>query len=873
MEPKIRIYKLKDLLDKIDSASAWSSGRFVCYACRRTLTSDKFDISVGSLCKACVEGEFKKTVKNVALDAWSIPQFMQALEALGSFRSRLTVLWRFHEVLRLAIQKSPSDVDQLKKLLVRNLGFVQDHPLAQAVRQAAFQASVAVGKPLLPLLLSMCETTPWQFYANVIMTLGKIDPDNPEVRALIEKAAKAKNPEIRERAQAALEKQGSSQPAKSITPQKPAKSVKKTLTKQERLQTVVNKLDPALRDLVRIGPEQQHLFGGTAYQPILIESPAEKKMENAINQVYTMDALKKIYKIYLQDYIFSPANFKVKGNFSVNKLKKADLIRALAKVYANQNLFQMFFDRFPSKIQEIFQTLIWEGEEHEAEALEKAYNVKIISSTQKQRYGTGAQDVDHKYLVFQLRTQYFWAGFSGSSYKYYLSLPDSLRKVFKLYLPFPKGYDLIPLDTIDETPFLYENQDRILKHIKLYYSYIAQGNLKFSQSTGKLLKSSLTQMTKYCSVDEFYNTKDKKLQYLKTQLIIDFLQGIPCDTAKAPDKLLKQLFQDFFQKTHPKSKKLYEFLYHLKGSYYEYQYDKREKRVKQALLNLLKDFPPSQWLSFEHLEKYCFYRDIMLNVTDRKSYGSDLYFNRKDERSFRSRYERTYVRSGYYKDAVITPFLKSMMFLFAAFGIVDIAYELPENSILQERDLKYLSFFDGLQYVRLTKLGAYVIGLTNKYAAAIEEETAKIELDPKRLILTVEGKDPLKTLIINKIANQISENCYKVNYHSFLKECTTKKDIKQKVALFHEYITVKLPPVWQEFLDDVLDKINPLVSKQKMSVFKLKPNQELVSLVARDDVLKQCILKAEEYHILIAENDIPKVKKRLEEFGYFIDNI
>lgn len=873
MKQKTPIYKLKDMLNKIDSVSAWSRGTFTCYSCRRSLTSDKFDIPIGSLCKTCVESEFKKTVKNVDLNAWSTTQFMEALEALGNIRSRLTILWRFHEVWRIVDLKSPADVEQLKKLLVRNLGYVNKYPLSQSVRQAAFQACVSFGKSLTPLLISMCEPTPWQFYANVVMTLGKINPSNPDAHALIEKASKQKNPEIRKRAQAILVKGKSTKSTPSARSTKTTKSAKKEPSKQERLQTVVNKLNPSLRDLVRIGTEQKSETNkALAFQPIQIESPEEKRMEELVNQFYTADALKKIYKNYLHEHIFTGANFKVRGNFSVNKLKKDDVIRALAKVYANQDLFQIFFNELPKVVQKLFQTLVWEGEEREAESLEKAYKVKIITTTKKYRYGNAAQDLADDYLVFQVRTQYAWVGFSGSSYKYYLSLSDRLRTVFKHYLPAPPGYDLTPLKTINKTEFLYENHDRILKHIKLYYSYIDQGNLKFSQNTGKLLKSSLTQMAKYCNIEEFYDTRDKNLQYLKTPLIIDFLQGAHCETEKRPADLLRQLFQDFFQNKHPKSKKLYEFLYHLKGGYYEYHYDKREKRVKQSLLNLLKDLLSSQWVAFENLEKYCLYRGIDLSVTDR-NYGSDLYFNLKRKGPYRSYHERTYVRGGYYKDAVFVPFLKTMMFLFATFGIVDIAYELPENTILQERDLNYLSPFDSLRYVRLTKLGAYVVGLTKKYAAVIEEETAKIELDTKRLIITIDGNDPLKTLIIQKTADKISENCYKVNYHSFLRECTTKKDIKQKVALFHEHIAAKPPTIWQEFLDDVLDKINPLVSKQKMAVFKLKQNKELISLVARDEVLKGYILKAEDYHILIPSNDIPKVKKRLEEFGYFIDNI
>ncbi len=117
---------------------------------------------------------------------------------------RLTVLWRAYEVLQRVTREAPDQLEQLKKLLIRNLGYVQAHPLAQTVRQAAFQACADFGKPLTPLLLAMCEPTPWQFYANVLMILGKINPQDPAVYALLEKAALDPNAEIRKRAQAIL---------------------------------------------------------------------------------------------------------------------------------------------------------------------------------------------------------------------------------------------------------------------------------------------------------------------------------------------------------------------------------------------------------------------------------------------------------------------------------------------------------------------------------------------------------------------------------------------------------------------------------------------------------------------------------------------
>ncbi len=865
-----KLYKLKDIIDQMALTSGWSHGRSRCISCRRTTTGDKLSTALGTVCAACVATEMKKTARTVEINAWKVTQCLEALETTGDIRSRLTVLWRFKDVTPRALE-NPARMEKLQQLLIQNLGFVQDHPLAQFVRQAAFDACTRMGKALVPLLIEMCQPNPWQLYANIVMTLGNIDPDYPEALALIEKAAQDKNHEIRARAQAVLVKRkGMTGVVKTAPPAVETKP--KKLTKQERQQAVLKTFGPPVRDLVTVGTEKKQAPAPTG-ELLRLETPAEKKMEGLVNTLYNINELKRLYKHYLQQGIFSVSDFKAQGTFNINKLKKTELIRPLAKVYANKDLFLRLFEKLPEAVREIFQTLVWEGAEREVEALEKTYKIKIAEKTKKYSYGNPAKDLYDDFLIFQFRTQYVWAGASGHSYRYYFSISEKLRKLFKQYLPMPPEAELNPLETIEKPQFLYEDQDRILTHIKLYHSYIEQGNLNYSKSTGKLLKSSLTQMTKYCHIQDFYDGKDKNLLYFKTRLIIDFLQGVHYKTTE-PDPLefLKRLVQDFFQNTHAQSPELYTFLYHLKGRYFEYQYINRQKRVKKSLLKLLKALPPSQWITIKNLEKYCLYQDIDIKVTD-KGYNSELYFNLKKQGPYRNYHERVHARGGYYKDAVLVPFLKTMMFLFTSLGLVDIAYDRPENDILQEREQDYLSPFDGLRAVRLTELGAYVVGRTRKYEAKIQESTAKIELDDRRLILTIDGRDPLKTLIIEKVADRISENCYKVNYQSFLKECSTKKEITQKVELFHEHISAKPPHNWQEFLDEVVEKINPLVKKQKLTVFKLKQSQELISLAARDDVLKRHILKAEDYHILIEEKNIPTVKKRLEEFGYFIDNI
>lgn len=862
-----RTYNLQDLLKNVDDASAWSQGKFSCISCRRRYSADKFDTSFGSLCVACVQKGFKQKLRDEELLSWPISRFVDALGEHGPMRDRLAVLWKFRDVLRYTEHKGPSKKPELLTGLVNNLGYVQPHPLAQAVRQAAYHACVTVGKPLIPLLLEMCRPTPWQFYANIVMTLGSIDAENPDVRTLVYKAARDTNPEIRNRAQAALqESQG--QP----------------VNKQGVFDALMKQIEPSLRQFIQVGmapqlPDKKTRRADQKTSPKKGKRdylPAQKRIEDVLIAKYSVDALRKTYRRYLND-LFSAEEFP-EGNLPLNKLKKKDVAWAVSRVYTDKALLKQFLALLPEEVKSVLHKLVWEDEECDTEMLEKTFQVEVVKEIDGYRYGSAAQDIHDEYSLFLVRREYRYNyGYrrSENPYQYHLSLPDLLRTVLKKTLPPPPEYDLIPVGSPKKTAFLYEDSDRILQQLPLFYSYIDQGNLKLSKNGSKVLKSSMKQMTKYCRIREFYENGDKDLVCLKTQLLIDFCRNVKIEApVESSPECLRQLFQTFFNPTGYGIYQLSGLLYHLQGVHHADSYNTQSEHVvRTSLQTLLQSLPVRTWFDVESLVQYCVYRDISLEIIDKSSASRYLFFRQPDSKQRGYYYDnKSYVSRSRYKEVLLFPFLKAVMFLFATFGLVDIAYDLPKNQRVQKVNASYLSVFDGLRYIRLTPLGAYVLGVTDSYHVSIEEETANVMLDEKRLLITLDGRDRLKMLVLEKMAEKIGETFFKVSYQSFLKECTSQEEIHKKIDLFHTHIAANPPPNWQEFLDDVLAKINPFSPKQTMAVYKLKPNQELIGLIARDDVLKKYILKTEAYHIVIESKHLPKVKKRLEEFGYFIDN-
>jgi hypothetical protein len=64
--------------------------------------------------------------------------------------------------------------------------------------------------------------------------------------------------------------------------------------------------------------------------------------------------------------------------------------------------------------------------------------------------------------------------------------------------------------------------------------------------------------------------------------------------------------------------------------------------------------------------------------------------------------------------------------------------------------------------------------------------------------------------------------------------------------------------------------MEPLEQVPAMSVFRVKPDRELLTLLTRDNILKKYVIRAENHHIIVKTSDVSKVKKRLALFGFFI---
>ncbi|MGB0405390.1 MAG: hypothetical protein ACPGDB_04300, partial [Fusobacterium sp.] len=118
-----------------------------------------------------------------------------------------------------------------------------------------------------------------------------------------------------------------------------------------------------------------------------------------------------------------------------------------------------------------------------------------------------------------------------------------------------------------------------------------------------------------------------------------------------------------------------------------------------------------------------------------------------------------------------------------------------------------------------------------------------------------------------------SSNKYKLSKDSFFRKIKNKKDFYEKINEFKEKISSDFSNIWTDFFNEMEKRINSIKIINDYKVLKLGEDKELVNFIIKNKEIGKLILKAEEFHILIKEENIEKFSEILKENGYYFENV
>lgn len=308
------------------------------------------------------------------------------------------------------------------------------------------------------------------------------------------------------------------------------------------------------------------------------------------------------------------------------------------------------------------------------------------------------------------------------------------------------------------------------------------------------------------------------------------------------------------------------FLPHISGIKRDYDLTHNAHELMRSLKQSLLTLNSDMWISIEQLlyQTRCFFEHksrLAILIQEPISYY-DIGFKLHDKNADKPiKYDEIITRVNHH-------IIKSALLAMASWGIIEIAYAPTTTA----NGLSYLT--DALRYVRLTNLGKYVFGKAKFYQlpTTMVNTCKDFELNADRLLIKVLNPNSKGSFALGKIAAPITPQLYRTDFSVFLKECNTKDDIEKNIDLFKKYIANEPPQIWADFFNAMLERTNAL-KKVKTSYITRSidaKDKELQDIIMHDPNIKQYILRAEGYVVLIEQAHLNDVNNILKTYGYTI---
>lgn len=544
---------------------------------------------------------------------------------------------------------------------------------------------------------------------------------------------------------------------------------------------------------------------------------------------------------------------------------KRDLALFVTLPYLDKHFFEAFKSILPENTLRLLDELVWE-EKLTQQDIENRLGISLFDVKKSTYSGYEQFILKEDFRYFRHVNVHRYSTLRKPEYILYIE--PSVRRIINIYYDAPTGSVLKPIEEIEETTFVYDRGEMdILLELPRLQAYAQQGNIKVS-AKGKPAISTLGKMKRKLNLSEFYpEDKTKIVGLMRSNLLAGLISTLgTASTSSNAEVLIKMLIQSYYNNNY---RTVYKLLTHLKGTGHTDEY--YTEKIEHHFVHLLSELPENGWVSIDNI--YRFLKFSFVDIRPVKGYTArnKLYYEYEAMVKYeRYAYKETkhYIDNERYDQAITFPTLRGTFFLFAAFGLLDLAYDEIDGEIMGETcDSPY----DGLKYIRLTSLGAYVSGQKTHYEQPEGIGQAKIELSEDSLTIISNKNDPTAAIILEPFTEKVTPNRFRTDYSIFLTGIGDKRELADKIRLFKQAVTDKLPPNWIHFFEQLNKKIDPLELVSNMVVFKIPADSpDLIKLIARDSKLKNICYKAEGYHILVEKKKLSTFKARLREFGYLL---
>lgn len=267
---------------------------------------------------------------------------------------------------------------------------------------------------------------------------------------------------------------------------------------------------------------------------------------------------------------------------------------------------------------------------------------------------------------------------------------------------------------------------------------------------------------------------------------------------------------------------------------------------RKIIIEYLKKCPIGVWIDIEELLKairidhYCFLRNFTGEVLIKDEYYNQ-YYNSADHEEF----ENSFI------NVVLLNFL-------APLGIVDVVIDKKWD------DYDYYSFLE-VSYFRITKLGAYVLGLEENIE--IENNNKPLEVTKNFEIITKDTKKELEYDLYLERFLEKKEDKYLITFSGMCKALELELSIKEIYKYLLEETEDNIP-------QNVKEKFKEWITNERKIKVKtitiIETDEENLHEILKNNKIKPYIKEVRNEILEIDDKDIKNIQKELEKQEKFI---
>ena len=217
-----------------------------------------------------------------------------------------------------------------------------------------------------------------------------------------------------------------------------------------------------------------------------------------------------------------------------------------------------------------------------------------------------------------------------------------------------------------------------------------------------------------------------------------------------------------------------------------------------------------------------------------------------------------------------------LAFLFesaATLGVIDIAYIPPQGVRSDFRgcwgtdDYECLSRYDGLLFLRVNPLGAWLLGQANEYRPPVPTRVETLRVLANLDVVAARDLPPSDRLVLERFAEAASEGVWKLSSGKVLGVVEQGGNVDELEQFLLSRTTGILPGTVATFLADLRAKAGRLTDAGSARLIACA-DEHVATELAADRQLKGKCLRAGDRFIVVRDADLDTVRKAVRKLGY-----